>query len=319
MSCEHGEILRAIESVHELVEIYGQESVRLGEKQLKRLESIHSLEKKSGMKPLPIPTTPTLNSAKSFTAKYNGHPEQNKKLEEFERRFELEEENKKEILKKQKLLEIKKKQEEELLESKKREEDLWLRRILKMFASKNKTQFIYGYNVASHCGMNNIQNTLYEFRNRGTQPFILTVELFQKIKRENAETLANKYKALRKSYDWIKTHVNTLDVETTNIAKRDKFHEIIENIMNITVNYAGESPNWIRGQDEYHNGSQVQCCGHILQLYTHYVTSKTHRSSLNEHHHERGDIVHDYLPVYFEPLMDLAELLMEIIDFLSVK
>jgi len=108
-------------------------------------------------------------------------------------------------------------------------------------------------------------------------------------------------------YDWI-------------IMKKQKFNNLIENIFNIfdecidKINYITYNYHQITG----HGGSSSNNSNniHIISMYNLVIQSYTQPSSVNNSN-EREDIIKDYEPIFFEPLMNLTKNIIELIDFLQ--
>ena len=100
-------------------------------------------------------------------------------------------------------------------------------------------------------------------------------------------------------------------------SKQAKFDELIINIHNIVGNIYGSGPNWYRHDYFNQNGSSDCGCGDVLQLYNNYVIRQTQRGHVTEHFHEHSDIVNDYIPEYFEPLMSFSKIIIDMIDFIQ--
>lgn len=425
------ELTHEIEGVHDLVEIYGDEILKNSSKQIKILEGIYSVVKKINI-PNEIPININSPELKLLKNKINVEEKikqkeilnishkvsNNSKLEQFEleektKKKELDIQIKKELLKKQK--------EDELLQlklKKQKEDDLRLQRILKMFSSKNTVGFPYGIIVANHQGMNQVQNSYYEFKGMGCDIYILTLEILKKIKSENKEVLTQKYNMLTDNYIWIKKfimneglnplisfvldemNINDMimddlktieeDEKTINMGapalqhriqhrkkrvcllsiikkkqlrtkefyivnndefckdfeindfklnisqaeasdyypnerqwtilkywvrtKQSKLYELIQNIQNIH-NEQGVGLNW-KVIEYYADGQRRVAADHVLQLYCNYINSKTQRTHVTEHFQNSSDIVNDYIPEYFEPLMSLSKIIIDMIDFI---
>ena len=101
-------------------------------------------------------------------------------------------------------------------------------------------------------------------------------------------------------YDWI-------------IMKKQKFNNLIENIFNIfdkridTINDISYS---------YHNQGGTQCSyhHHLLEMYKFNIEHCTQPSyEVNEN--SRSDLIKDYEPIFFEPLINLTKTIIELIDF----
>ena len=129
------------------------------------------------------------------------------KLEQFELEEREERLKKKELMKKELL---KKQKEDELLQlkyKKQQEEDTLLRRILKMFTSKNTAGFPCGYLCEDNQGHNQVVNSSFSLQGGGCGTYVLTLELLKYIKTENKPVLKQKYDALFDTYVWIKKYV----------------------------------------------------------------------------------------------------------------
>jgi hypothetical protein len=108
--------------------------------------------------------------------------------------------------------------------------------------------------------------------------------------------------------------------------KRIKFNNLINNIFNI-FNFNSyilnekyeyvytdsqyERVNYLRNNMKNMNGEN------LIVIYKNVIESKTHRNHLFEQYHNRTDIISDYIPEYFYPLMELTKNIIELIEFLK--
>jgi hypothetical protein len=69
--------------------------------------------------------------------------------------------------------------------------------------------------------------------------------------------------------------------------------------------------NYLRNDMKNMNGEK------LIAIYKNVIESKTHRNHLSEQYHNRTDIISDYIPEYFYPLMELTKNIIELIEFLK--
>ena len=106
-------------------------------------------------------------------------------------------------------------------------------------------------------------------------------------------------------YDWIKN-------------KRQKFNDLINDIFHI-LDINIDKTNYItynhreatgHGGSSSNNSSNI----HIISMYNLVIQSYTQRSHISTgYYHE--DIVRDYIPDYFIPLMNLTKNIIELVEF----
>jgi len=103
-------------------------------------------------------------------------------------------------------------------------------------------------------------------------------------------------------YDWIKM-------------KKQHFDNLIENIFCIFDKKVDNS-NMI--SYSYHNQYCIKVTDyhHLLEMYKFNIEHSTRSSSI-QNSNEREDIINDYEPIFFEPLMNLTKNIIELIDFLQ--
>lgn len=99
-------------------------------------------------------------------------------------------------------------------------------------------------------------------------------------------------------YDWIKN-------------KQQKFNNLIENIFSIFDKNLDKSN---RISYSYYNGSQCNYHHHLLEMYKFNIEQCTQQNYVLNHNN-RSDIVSDYIPDYFIPLMNLTKNIIELIEF----
>ena len=106
-------------------------------------------------------------------------------------------------------------------------------------------------------------------------------------------------------YDWI-------------TMKKQKFNNLIENIFNIfdkcidkinyiTYNHRESTGN---GGSSSNNSSNI----HIISMYNLVIQSYT-QPSHEGNENSRSDLIKDYEPIFFEPLMNLTKTIIELIEF----
>jgi hypothetical protein len=121
------------------------------------------------------------------------------------------------------------------------------------------------------------------------------------IQQINYDTLNNKFNILQ---FWIHT-------------KQRMFNTLIENIFNI---YNNDKINFVKFESSgaYSGGqySKEMCNIHILEMYKKVIQSSTQISYIQELYQNPSDLVNDYEPKFFEPLIILTKNIIELIDFL---
>jgi hypothetical protein len=190
------DITRLVDGVHDLLELYGDETLNNDKKQIDMLERIYFELKNIGVNKGSI-----IPEIVQVPNKYNLSKLEKFELEEQIKQKELDIQIKKELVKKQ--------QKDELLKlklQKQQEEEALLHRMLKIFSSRNTAVFNCGYISEFHNGINCIDTT-YSFTCIGSKQYVLTIELLKHIKSENKEVLKQKYDRLIENYMWIKKFV----------------------------------------------------------------------------------------------------------------
>jgi hypothetical protein len=108
--------------------------------------------------------------------------------------------------------------------------------------------------------------------------------------------------------------------------KHIKFNNLINNIFNIfnfnshslNKKYVyNSSDNNSNELDNLRNNIKNMNGENLIVIYKNVIESKTHRNYRSEQYHNRSDIISDYIPEYFYPLMELTKNIIELIEFLK--
>lgn len=98
--------------------------------------------------------------------------------------------------------------------------------------------------------------------------------------------------------------------------KKQHFDNLIENIFCI-FDKTVDNSNMISYIHYFQYGGQSNCYHHLLEMYKFNIENSTQRNPVIESNHDRKDIIKDYEPIFFEPLINLTKNIIELIDFLQ--
>ena len=108
--------------------------------------------------------------------------------------------------------------------------------------------------------------------------------------------------------------------------KHIKFNNLINNIFNIfnfnshslNKKYVyNSSDNNSNELDNLRNNMKNMNGENLIVIYKNVIESKTHRNYRSAQYHNSSDIISDYIPEYFYPLMELTKNIIELIEFLK--